>query len=177
MVCRVEICLETGVLSRHPRPVENQVISDTPSRWRLRGINDQPMDFPGYFRPTVPGLSPYMSNRNVSLVRARSMGNALASAWRRFSAPGLRQILAQHNNDYRSRRIKRFQRSNAFFCCSPSRFVEILTFRAVLWSFRAGLWLFCGCFARVCGHVGSPAARISSMSSCARPASRSPRSS
>ena len=28
-----------------------------------------------------------------------------------------------------------------------------------------------------CGHVGSPAARISSMSSCARPASRSPRSS
>ena len=57
----------------------------------------------------------------------RSMGNALASA-RRFSAPGLRQILAQHDNDYRSRRIKRFQRSNAFFCCLPAVFVSFRNF-------------------------------------------------
>ncbi len=41
-----------------------------PSRRRQRGVNDQPMDFPGYFRPAVPCFSPYMSNRNVSLVRA-----------------------------------------------------------------------------------------------------------
>ena len=70
IVCRAEIGREPQHFRRRREAAGNHMFADMPPRRRQRGVNDQPMDFPGYFRPTAPGLSPYMSNRNVSLVRA-----------------------------------------------------------------------------------------------------------